>query len=89
MKPRKIKIKKLENVPLAVVTRESEVCMFVRVDKKTTSSISLINSDDGIDFVEDPKKVSIKNLGNRIENIKKCDRFSVSRTPNGYVMTYV
>lgn len=89
MKPRTIKIKKLENVPLAVVTREGEVCMFVRVDKKTTSSLALLNSDDGIDFAQDPKKVVIKNLSNRAENINNCDRFSVSRTPNGYVMTYV
>lgn len=83
------KIKKMENVPLAVVTSGDEVFMFVRVDKKTTSNLSLIRSDDGIDFVEDAKKVSVKTLANKQEKIKICDRFSVSRTPNGYVMTYV
>lgn len=89
MRSRTIKIKKLDDLPLAVVAGEDGVCMFVRKDKKTTSIIELLNSDDGVDFVEDTKKVSIKTLSNRVEKIKDCNRFSVSRTPNGYVMTYV
>lgn len=89
MKIRSTKIKKMENVPLAVVAHNGEVCMFVRVDKKTTSTLAVLNSDDGIDFVLNKSKVVIKTSGNKSENIKICDRFSVSRTPNGYVMTYV
>ncbi|MFZ2522172.1 MAG: hypothetical protein WAX44_02900 [Minisyncoccia bacterium] len=85
-RPKKIK---LDERPLAVVEKDGEVWMIVREDKKSTSTLSLIYSDDGIDFVSDNKKVTIKNLKGRNETIKNCDRFSVSRTPNGYVMTYV
>lgn len=89
MKNRSTKIKKIGGLPLAVVGRDDEVCMFVRVDKKTTSSINLLCSLDGVDFNEDSGKVSLLNISGKKENIKNCDRFSVSRTPNGYVMTYV
>ncbi len=85
-RPKKIK---LDERPQAVVEKDGEVWMILRQDKKSTSTLSLIYSDDGIDFVSDDKKVTIKNLKNRTETIKNCDRFSVSRTPNGYVMTYV
>ncbi|MFZ2621058.1 MAG: hypothetical protein WAX85_00970 [Minisyncoccia bacterium] len=89
MKSRSTKIKKLGGTPLAVVEREEEICMYVRVDNKTTSSVNLLYSLDGVDFIKDPEKVVIKNLSGKKEKIKNCDRFSVSRTPNGYVMTYV
>ena len=60
MKFRSTKVKKISDTPLAVVGRDGEVCMFVRIDKKTTSSLGLLYSDDGVDFINDPKKISIK-----------------------------
>lgn len=89
MKSRSTKIKKIDGTPLAIVGRGGEICMFVRSDKKTTSSINLLYSFDGVDFIKDTGKIVIKNLSGKNEKIKDCDRFSVSRTPNGYVMTYV
>ncbi len=89
MKKTIVKVKKIEDIPLAVVERNGEICMIVRIDKKTTSTLAVLCSDDGIDFVKDPLKVTVKTLSNKAEKFKNCDRFSVSRTPNGYVMTYV
>ncbi|MSU45246.1 MAG: hypothetical protein EXS47_01295 [Candidatus Zambryskibacteria bacterium] len=82
-------IKKSSGVPLGVVLREGEVCMFVRSDKKTTSVVELLFSANGVDFIIDKRKVKIENLSGKMENIKLCDKFSISQTPNGYVMTYV
>lgn len=89
MKYRLKDIKKINGIPLGVVAKDREVYMLVKADKKTTSSLSFIKSDDGIDFIFDKDKVSIKTLTNKSEKIKNCDKFSISKTPNGYVMTYV
>ena len=83
------KIKKIEGVPFAVVPNGDGVYMFVRKDIKTGSTIELLYSLDGVDFVKEDGKISLKNLSGKKEKIKECDRFSVSKTPNGYVMTYV
>ena len=89
MKYSSISVKKIEGVPLGVVGRDGEVCMIARVDKKTTSSLQLLGSLDGINFTLSKRRVSLKTLGGKTEKLKICDRFSLSRTPNGYVMTYV
>ncbi len=89
MKHIKTNVKKVASVPLGVVGRDGEVCMLVRVDKKISSSLGILTSHNGVDFLKDPKKVSIEILTSKKEKIKSCDRFSISRTPNGYVMTYV
>jgi len=89
MKYSSTKIKKSAGVPLGVAIRDEEVCMFVRVDKKTTSDVALLFSANGVDFIKDRKPVKIKTLSGKKEKIQVCERFSVSRTPNGYVMTYL
>ncbi len=89
MKYRSINVKKNRGVPLAVVGGGSGICLLVRVNKKTTSSLDLLCSSNGIDFNASEKKVSVKISSGKKEKIKICDRFSLSRTPNGYVMTYV
>lgn len=89
MKYSSTNIKKSTGVPLGVVVRDGEVCMFVRVDKKTTSSVGVLFSSNGVDFIKDKKEAKIKTLSNKKEKIEICERFSISRTPNGYVMTYL
>ena len=83
------KVKKVNGTPLAVVAVDGSVGMLSRVDKKTTSSLSLSWSENGVDFVSNTKKVNVTTLTEKKEKIKICDRFSLSQTPNGYVMTYV
>jgi predicted GH43/DUF377 family glycosyl hydrolase len=89
MKLSSTKAQKMADTPLAVVNKDGEVFMLVRVDKKIGSSLKFLVSENGIDFKDSKKKVLIKNLSSQNEKIKICDRFSLSRTPNGYVMTYV
>ncbi len=80
--------KKSTGFPLAVISFDGTVYMIERVDKKTTSSLLLSMSTNGIDFVPSSKRISITN-GTKKENVKLCNRFSLSKTPNGYVMTYL
>jgi len=54
------KIKKTEGLPLAVFSVTGGVCALERVDKKTTSSLSLSWSTDGLTFVSDNRRVEIK-----------------------------
>jgi beta-1,2-mannobiose phosphorylase / 1,2-beta-oligomannan phosphorylase len=89
MKYKKHDSKKLGGIPLAVVAKASEVFMLIRIDTKTTSTLGFLESKNGVDFKESVKKISVKTLSGLNEKIKLCDRFSISRTPNGYVMTYV
>lgn len=89
MKYSSTNIKKSTGVPLGVALRDDEVVMFVRVDKKTTSSIEILFSSNGVDFIKDKKEAKIKTLLGKKEKIEICERFSISRTPNGYVMTYL
>ncbi|MEQ1561095.1 MAG: hypothetical protein ABL899_00060 [Nitrospira sp.] len=80
--------KKVPSIPLSVIGVEGGVCMLSRVDKKTTSSLVLLASGDGLDFTPVPSSVSLVDLKGRKENLKNCSNFSISRTPNGYVLTY-
>ncbi len=81
--------KSLGGVPLGVISEKGTVFMFIRVDKKTTSLIELLSSPNGIDFYNTEEKISVKTDAGKKEVIKNCSRFSISRTPNGFVMTYV
>src|SRR4051812_23990395 len=81
--------KKTNGFPLAVISFSDRVYLFERIDKKTTSSLSLSISFNGVDFIEQKNKVKIEVSPKKSEKIKLCDRFSLSKTPNGYVMTYV
>ena len=95
----KPKVQKMSDTPLALVVVENMMVMFSRVDKKTTSSLALSWSRDGMNFERDSKKVKIEIKSKTYklsklkkinkEDIKKCKDFSLSRTPNGFVMTYV
>jgi len=89
MKSSKATLKKIVHTPLAVVVSEGRVCMLMRTDKKSSSNLYLSWSDDGINFVPDSVEVKIKIPPRRKEKIENCRNFSLSRTPNGYVMTYV
>ncbi len=100
MKYLSTKIKKSGGYPLAVTGVNGQVCMLVRMDppapssggragKKTTSSLSILWSNNGLDFLPNSKRVSLQNLSGKAEKIKICHGFSLSRTPNGFVLTYV
>ena len=83
------KVKKTSGVPLAVVGVSNKVCMFLRSGTEASCSIFLSWSSDGLDFVDDDKKVSIEISARKKEKIENCKNFSVSVTPTGFVMVYV
>lgn len=89
MKYSSTNIKKSMGVPLGVVIRDEEVCMLMRISNKTASSIQILFSVNGVDFIQDKKEAKIKTLSGKKEKLEICERFSISRTPNGYVMTYL
>ena len=89
MKIVKNNIKKLSRNHLTVVSTEEGVCMMERVEKKTTDSIALSWSRDGVNFESDNGRVSIEISPRKKEKIKNCSKFSISKTPNGFVMVYV
>ncbi len=82
------KINKAKGVPLAVVSVPPGVILLQKLEKRTGSTLFLSWSRNGIDFTVDPGKVTIKTLSKKAENIKDCYNFSISRTPNGFTMTY-
>lgn len=83
------KIKKTKGIPLAVFSVTGGVCLFERMDDKTTPSLHLSWSTDGLNFATDNRKISIKLSSSKNEKIKDCDNFHVSSTSNGFFMTYV
>lgn len=83
------KIKKTKGVPLAVFSVTGGVCLLERVEEKSTNSLHLSWSTDGLNFSTDHRKVSIKFSSGKGEKIKDCDNFRVSSTSNGFIMTYV
>lgn len=100
-KPKKIKLRrpkgsesllktsgKTEGMPLAVFTVTGGVCLLEKLEKKTTSSLFLSWSIDGLDFSADSRKVEIYISLKKKETIKNCQNFSVSSTDNGFLMTY-
>src|SRR3989344_9289845 len=89
MKKTLIKKKKELGTPVAVVNAGGAIAMLSRIDKKTTSSLMLSWSDDGIHFIPDEVKIIINISPRKKETLKNCDRFSLSRTPNGFVLVYV
>ncbi len=81
------RVKILDGEPLAVVSVTDEVVLLSR-SKKNTSELFLSWSDNGVDFVKDIKKVTVKTISKKPEKIKDCHNFSLSKTPNGFVLTY-
>lgn len=81
------RVKILDGEPLAVVSVTDEVVLLSR-SKKNASELFLSWSDNGVDFVKDIKKVSIKTISKKSEKIKDCYNFSLSKTPNGFVLIY-
>src|SRR3989344_4547738 len=88
-KPAKIKVQKIKSTPLAVIEISNFVCILVREDSKSRSLLHLSWSKDGLNFSQDKKVVTIKISSSKLEKIKDCDHFSLSRTGSGLVMTYV
>ena len=81
------RVKNLEGTPLVVVSVNDEVVLLSR-SKKSSSELFLSWSDNGVDFVKDIKKVTVKTISKKAEKIKDCYNFSLSKTPNGFVLTY-
>lgn len=88
MKYAKTKLKKSTGTPVAVIGVDGHVCMLSRFDKKTTSSLGLSRSINGIDFELVSDKISFKTSSGKKEKLKICHGFSLSRTPNGFVLVY-
>lgn len=82
------KINKAKGIPLAVVSVPPGVILLQKLNKRTESTLFLSWSRNGVDFTVDPGKVTIKTLGKKSEKINDCYNFSISRTPNAFVMTY-
>ncbi|MEQ1499756.1 MAG: hypothetical protein ABL917_00065 [Parcubacteria group bacterium] len=82
------KINKADGIPLAVVSVPPGVILLQKIENKSTSTLFLSWSTNGVDFIVDPGKVGIKTISRKTENIKDCYNFSISKTPNGFVMTY-
>ncbi|TSC70071.1 MAG: Glycosidase ph1107-related protein [Parcubacteria group bacterium Gr01-1014_46] len=82
------RIKNSEGVPLAVATVANDVVILNRLNKRGSDSLFLSWSKNGVDFVNDSQKVTLKTLGKKSEKISSCFNFGVSRTPNGFVLTY-
>jgi len=83
------KIKKTTGIPLAVFAVTGGICVLERLDKKTTSSLLLSWSTDGLSFSLDNRKVEIYISTTKKEKIENCQNFSVSSTTNGFLMTYI
>ena len=81
------RVKILEGLPLAVLGLDDEVILLCR-SKKTSSELFLSWSGNGVDFEKDTKKVTIKTISKKAEKTKDCYNFSLSKTPNGFVLTY-
>ncbi len=91
MKKSTSKIKKIRitgGIPLAMITVENDVVMLCKDSKKTGTSLFLSWSNNGVDFIDESKKVTIKTIGKKSEKINLCYNFSITRTPNGFVLTY-
>ena len=91
MKKTTTKTTKLKNsggMPIAVVAVADGVILLQKKESKTSSTLFLSWSKNGVDFIVDPGKVIIKTLSKKSEAIKSCYNFSISKTPNGFVMTY-
>lgn len=91
MKKTTTKTTKLKNsggMPIAVVAVSDGVILLQKKESKTSSTLFLSWSKNGVDFIVDPGKVIIKTLSKKSEAIKSCYNFSISKTPNGFVMTY-
>lgn len=82
------KLKKVSNPegePLCVLAVDSQVIL---ISKDKTGKPFLSWSVNGVDFLKDNKKVFIKTISKKPEKLKDCFNFSLSKTPNGFVMVY-
>jgi len=77
-----------KGIPLAVVTFSEEVILLEKFDKKASNELFLSWSKNGVDFIADPKKVTLKTISKKTEKISVCYNFSISKTPSGFVLTY-
>jgi predicted GH43/DUF377 family glycosyl hydrolase len=82
-------IKKVSGIPLSVIGVGDKICMLLKSKSKTTSHLFLSWSVDGLDFVDDKKKVVIESSGGKKESVKNCRNFSISVTSTGFVMVYI
>jgi predicted GH43/DUF377 family glycosyl hydrolase len=83
------KIKKTKGIPLAVFTVTGGVCALERLNSKTSNSLFLSWSVDGLSFDSDSRKVNINISTTKKEKIQDCDNFVVSPLSGGFIMTYV
>ena len=82
------RVKFLDGVPLAVVSVIDEVVLLSR-SKKNSSDLFLSWSSNGVDFVKDIKKVTIKTISKKAEKIKELisyDEYTLSEI--AYYMGY-
>lgn len=82
-------VKKTEGVPLALTSVHGGVCMLELLPHKTRPKLFLSWSTDGLKFVSDGAEVTITTSSGKKENIHACSEFSLSRTPTGYVLSYI
>jgi len=80
---------KISGLPLAVISFAGKVAILHKTSSKTSPILSLSWSHNGVDFLPDSKKVSIYTISKKKEKIEACINFSISNTPNGFVMTYI
>ena len=81
------RVKILDGVPLAMVSVSDDIALLSK-NKQATPTLFLSWSNNGVDFVRDTKKVTIKTLSKKSEKIGLCYNFCLSKTPNGFVLTY-
>ncbi len=88
--PKKLSVKKKKksDIPLAVVALSDRLAMLYRTNTLTAQSLYFSWSQNGVDFLPDKKKVSLKISPKKNEKIKNCQNFSISVIDNGFLMTY-
>ncbi len=91
MKKSSSKIKKIKitgGIPVAITSVTGGVAMLERLSGKAKDTLFLSWSTDGLLFSSENKEVVVKHNSGRRENIKLCDNFCLSQTPNSYILTY-
>ncbi len=76
-----------KGIPLSVISLFDEVILLEKTGK-ASGELFLSWSKNGVDFIPEKKKVTIKKISKKPETIKDCYNFSISKTPSGFTMTY-
>jgi predicted GH43/DUF377 family glycosyl hydrolase len=76
-----------KGIPIAVISIFDEVILLEK-ESKNSKELFLSWSKNGVDFIEEKKKITIKRLNKKSEEIKDCYNFSISKTPSGFTMVY-